>query len=137
MKLEIRVGVNFASLASDVPKLIDGFLSSSKEETVKVSKDYIKSGKVNPDILPSTKARRKRRGNPQSPPMYETGTLHDSLKSTSDGIEFKGYGIVHQTGDGVTQRQFIVISKAKDGIKNLISNMRKSLSRKSPLVLKT
>ena len=137
MKLEIRVGVNFNKLASDMPKLIDGFLSSSKEETVKVSKDYIKSGKVNPDIFDSTKARRKRRGNPQSPPMYETGALHDSIKPTDGGIEFKGYGIVHQTGDGVTQREFIVISKAKDSIKNLISKMKKSLSRKSPLVLKT
>jgi len=137
MKLEIKVGVDFGKLASDIPKLIDGFLSSSKEEIVDVSKDYIKSGKVNPDILPTTKARRKRRGNPESPPMYETGALHDSIKPTDGGIEFKGYGIVHQTGDGVTQRQFIVISKAKDGIKNLISNMKKSLSRKSPLVLKT
>jgi len=137
MKLEIRVGVDFGKLASDIPNLIDGFLSSSKEETAKVSKDYIKSGKVNPDILPVTKARRKRRGNPESPPMYETGALHDSIKPTDGGIEFKGYGIVHQTGDGVTQREFIVISKAKDSIKNLISNMKKSLSRKSPLVLKT
>jgi hypothetical protein len=137
MKLEIKVGIDFGKLASDIPKLIDGFLSSSKEEIVGVSKDYIKSGKVNPDIFDSTKARRKRRGNPESPPLYETGVLHNSIKSTDSGIEFKGYGIVHQTGDGVTKREFIVLSKAKDGIKNLISNMKESLRRKSPLVLKT
>jgi hypothetical protein len=137
MKLEIKVGIDFGKLASDIPKLIDGFLSSSKEEIVGVSKDYIKSGKVNPDIFDSTKARRKRRGNPESPPLYETGVLHNSIKSTDSGIEFKGYGIVHQTGDGVTKREFIVLSKAKDSIKNLISNMKESLRRKSPLVLKT
>ena len=137
MKLEIRVGVDFGKLASDMPKLIDGFLDSSRVETVKVSKDYIKSGKVNPDILRVTKARRKRRGNPQSPPLYETGVLHDSIKTTKEGIEFKGYGIVHQTGLNITQREFLMVSQAKDGLKKFISGMSKSLHRKSPLVLKT
>ncbi len=137
MKLEIRVGVDFEKLANDVPKLLDGFLKGSIDETVKESKNFIRSGRVTPDILPQTKARRKRSGNPESPPLYETGKLHNSIEGTKDGIMFNGYGIVHQRGIDIQQRQFLAFSQAKDGIKKLVSAMRKSLRRSSPLVLKT
>lgn len=138
MELEVRVGFDFGKLAQEMPTLINRFLNESKNETAKVSKDFIKSGQVTPGILDKTQKRRIRRGNPPQPPLYETGELHDSIKPTKNGIEFKGYGAIHEYGIGrQRQRQFIKVSRAKDSLKKLISKMRKALSRRPPLVLKS
>jgi hypothetical protein len=141
MKLEIRVGVNFNKLASDMPKLIDKFVSDSFVGTsVKLSKEFIKSGKVKPKLKQSTIDIRKRGKYGGSTPLYESGALHDSLKKTKDGMEMVGYAPAHHSGHETGHfppRPFIVIPKLKDIQKTLIESMKTSLHRKSPLVLKT
>ncbi|MDE0954714.1 MAG: hypothetical protein OR994_08550 [Candidatus Poseidoniales archaeon] len=137
MKLEIRVGVDFGKLATAMPKLIDGFLKSSIDETIKVSKNFIKSGKVTPPLKDITKKTRRRKGFSETPPMYMSHDLYDSIEPTKDGIRLARYGYYHHTGEGNLQREFIMHSLAKDSVKNFVSKMSESLHRKSPLVLKT
>ena len=141
MKLEIRVGVNFNKLASDIPKLTDKFVSDSLVGTsVKLSKEFIKSGKVKPKLKQSTIDRRKRGKYGGSTPLYESGALHNSLKKTKDGMEMVGYAPVHHSGHETGHfppRPFIIIPKLKDIQKTFIDSIKNSLYRKSPLVLKT
>ena len=141
MKLEIRVGVNFNKLASDIPKLTDKFVSDSLVGTsVKLSKEFIKSGKVKPKLKQSTIDRRKRGKYGGSTPLYESKDLYNSLKKTKGGMEMVGYAPAHHSGHETGHfppRPFIVIPKLEDIQKTLIESMKKSLYRKSPLVLKT
>ena len=146
MKLEIRVGVDFGKLASDMPKLIDKFVSDSFVGTsVELSKEFIKSGKVKPKLKQSTidrrkRGRRKRGKYGGSTPLYESGALHDSLKKTKDGMEMVGYAPAHHSGHETGHfppRPFIVIPKLEDIQKTFTDSIRESLYRKSPLVLKT
>ena len=141
MKLEIRVGVDFGKLASDMPKLIDKFVSDSFVGTsVELSKDFIKSGKVKPKLKQSTIDRRKRGKYGGSTPLYESGALHNSLKKTKDGMEMTEYAPIHHSGHPnghFPARPFIVIPKLEDIQKTFTDSIRESLYRKSPLVLKT
>ena len=141
MKLEIKVGVDFGKLASDMPKLIDKFVSDSFVGTsVELSKDFIKSGKVKPKLKQSTIDRRKRGEYGGSTPLYESGALHDSLKKTKDGMEMVGYAPAHHSGHKTGHfppRPFIVIPKLEDIQKTFTDSIMESLYRKSPLVLKT
>ena len=145
MKLEIKVGVDFGKLASDMPKLIDKFVSDSFVGTsVELSKDFIKSGKVKPKLKQSTIDRRKRgktgTRHGGNRPLYDSGALHDSLKKTKDGMEMVGYAPAHHSGHKTGHfppRPFIVIPKLEDIQKTFTDSIMESLYRKSPLVLKT
>jgi len=137
MKLEVKVNFDFNKLANDMPKLMDEFLMTSKEETVKVSKEFIRSGSVTPALEKSTERSRRARGNPISPPLYEYHTLHDSIKATKEGIEMIRYGLAHHVGYGkLKERKFIQFQLAKDSMSRFIKAMRKSMHLSSPIVFK-
>lgn len=54
-----------------------------------------------------TKASRKRRGNPQQPPLKETGNLYRGIiKRKNLVINTVAYGEYHNEGDGVPQRRY-------------------------------
>ena len=144
MKLEIRVGVDFGKLASDMSKLIDSFISDSLIGTsIKLTKDNIKSGGVTPPLLQSTIDRRKRgktgTRHGGNRPLYDSGDLHDSLKKSKNGIDMVKYAPIHHEGipARMSARPFLIIPKLDTIQKTLIESMKTSLHRKSPLVLKT
>jgi hypothetical protein len=54
-----------------------------------------------------TEASRRRRGNPQQPPLKETGNLYRGIiKSKNLVINTVAYGEYHNEGDGVPQRRY-------------------------------
>ena len=137
MVSEIKVNFDFGKLADDMPKIIKNAMKGSSNDTVKASKEFIKSGKVKPVLEKTTKQRRKRAGYPATPPLYMTHALHNSIISTKDGIEMNDYGYYHHTGDGNKKRPFIQFTMTDETKKKFDSDIRKSLHLKTPLVLKT
>ena len=59
---KIKINFNFEELEKNVSKLVEQYVSDTSHEVVNFSKEYIRSGRVTPDILESTKKRRKRAG---------------------------------------------------------------------------
>ncbi len=138
---KIKVNFNFNELEKNVSKLVEQYVSDTSHEVVDFSKEYIRSGRVTPDILESTKKRRKRAGLPESPPLFATGKLHDSIKSVKGNIQFLEYGKYHQFERNTRhknwqKRDFIIFSQSKKSFRKLIESMNKALQIKSPLVLK-
>ena len=83
----------------------------------KDSKEFIKSDKVTPKVTPETLKKRHSRERPKSiggnTTLYDTGKLHKSIKrskSVDYGIDVIKYGQYHLEGDGVPQRNFLVLN---------------------------
>ena len=133
MKLKTTVNFDFGKLADTMPKLIEEIMTDMKTESVKETKDFIQSGKVTPDIEEITKKRRIKRGNPPTPPLYETGTLHDSIRVVKTGMEMLKYGGRHQFGNGRPIRQFVQAVASKKTYNKFISSVRKALHLSTPI----
>jgi phage gpG-like protein len=150
MKLEIKVGVDFGKLASVMPKIIDEALKDVIDGSVEASRAKIDEGKFKP--LKDSTLELRRRGTKHRPktsstkPLIHTGELYNSIRKDKKNLKMKGYGGLHEEGfitdpqsmipnKKVPARPFISIGKAST--ENMIKSMRKSLTLKSPLVLKT
>ena len=138
MKLDVEVNFDFGKLANELPTMIDKFINESIDSTVKFSKDYIKDGKVTPDILKATKDRRARRGNPRNPPLYETGELYKSIQNAKEGMSIQQGGLWHHTGHGNPKRPFIGTSKEDmiSAFEKFKKERKKAMHLSTPLVLK-
>jgi hypothetical protein len=113
MKLEIKTNFDFGKMANKLPGIIEKTMQRYARSSATGSREAIDSG-VSPALEESTLKRRKRRGTGGSKPLYETGTLYRSIKGSSEGLEMKGYGFLHHTGDlhpKTPQRKFIQISQ--------------------------
>ena len=117
MKLEIKTNFSFKKLENYVKRKGFGFRLSRAAAPfiVKDSKNFIREGKVTPDIKQITKDIKRRRGSPTPDiPLMDTGNLVKSLKATitSDSVAIIGasYGKKHLEGNGVKTRNFIDLS---------------------------
>lgn len=143
---EIKVNFDFNRLEERIDSILKQFMNkSASKDIVKASKKKIKSGKVKPSLKPSTIAIRKKRGTGGNTPLFETGQLHDSLKSTKDGIEVIDYAKNHLSGyttssdsmipnKKVPERNFIEIPSINN--RKLIDEMKQAMHLQRPLVLK-
>ena len=136
MKLEIKTNFSFKKLENYVKRKGFGFRLSraSAPFIVKDSKNFIREGKVTPDIKQITKDIKRRRGSPTPDiPLMDTGNLVKSLKATitSDSVAISGasYGLKHLDGDGVKERNFIDLSDNNDKIEKIVSEEFKKLNK--------
>ena len=141
MVSEIKVNFDFGKLANDMPKIINKHLQRVSRSAEEGSKANIESG-VSPKLEKSTIARRKRRGTGGTKPLFETGSLHRSIKGTSEGLQMFEYGKFHHEGHSrghFPARPFIDVSKKTimPEFDKFKKDIRDSLHLKTPLVLKT
>lgn len=129
MKLEIKTNFSFNKLSQNLPKIIEGVVQESSKDTARNAREYIKAGKVTPDIEKITRKRRKRRGNPEQPPLMETGRLVKSIKQVKDGVEMLTYGSYHQFGEGQKVRQFIFPNITKQTIANFFNQIKRAMRK--------
>ena len=136
MKLEIKTNFSFKKLANYVKRKGFGFRVSRAAVPfiVKDSKNFIREGKVTPDIEQITKDIKRRRGSPTPDiPLMDTGNLVKSLKATitrnSVAISGASYGKKHLEGDGVKERLFLDLSDPNNKRDKIISEEFKKLNK--------
>ena len=136
MKLEIKTNFSFKKLENYVKRKGFGFRLSRAAAPfiVKDSKNFIREGKVTPDIKQITKDIKRRRGSPTPDiPLMDTGNLVKSLKATitSDSVAIIGasYGKKHLEGNGVKTRNFIDLSAPNGKGDKLFSEEFKKLNK--------
>ena len=136
MKLEIKTNFSFKKLENYVKRKGFGFRLSRAAAPfiVKDSKNFIREGKVTPDIKQITKDIKRRRGSPTPDiPLMDTGNLVKSLKATitSDSVAILGasYGKKHLEGNGVKTRNFIDLSDPNGKGDKLFSEEFKKLNK--------
>ena len=124
MKVKISVSYNAGKLASQMPKIVEKYMQRYGRSAEKGSKEAIDKG-LKPPLAQFTIEHRKNKGQGGSKPLFATGNLYNSIKSTSDGqfggLQIAKYGLDHQTGyknpwEGfrdVPKRPFIGIEKDK------------------------
>ena len=97
MKLKATSNFSFEQLANNLSKNIEKGTKRIARSAVKGAKERIDKG-LSPPLKKSTIELRKERGTGGSKPLYETGSLHRSLKATDKGIEMNKYGWYHHKG---------------------------------------
>ena len=127
MKLEIKSNFSFSKLASSLPKILNKHTRRMARSSAQGAKENIDKG-LSPPLKKSTLEIRKFRGTGGSKPLFETGRLKRSIKSTKDGIQMVEYGIYHhkgftpkkipfQFGQVSKKRDFLAFAHNKKGIK--------------------
>ena len=115
-------------------------------------KKVISDGNVLNPLKKSTKDIRKRGREgivfkSMTKPLFATGTLHDSIKPTSDGVEMKGYGLWQavgfETGAGsmipgknVPRRRFHIAVMNKKTAKRISDEISRNLSKNIRKIMK-
>ena len=97
MKLQIKTTFNFGKLANQMPKILEKHMQRTARSSAQGAKENISKG-LSPPLKKSTIEIRKQRGTGGTKPLFETGSLHKSIKGTSEGLEMLSYGIHHQYG---------------------------------------
>ena len=102
MKITLdEITYNAGKLERAIPKIIEKYFQTAYRSSAKGAKERIDKGVLTEDgkgLKKSTIAIRKIRGTGGTKPLYETGSLHRSIKGTSEGIEMNHYGIHHHRG---------------------------------------
>ena len=93
MKLKIRTNFDFSKLSNKLDKILDNYISDYTQDSVEGSKANIDSGLK--DIKLITKEIRKKRNQPQSPPLKASGELYKSIKKVGKSLDIVNYGILH------------------------------------------
>ena len=106
MKLEIKSNFSFSKLASNLPKILNKQTRRMTRSSAQGAKENIDKGLSPPLSKYTTLPIRKMRGTGGSKPLYETGALYRSIKSTKDGVQMLKYGIYHQEGYKVKKNSF-------------------------------
>ena len=114
---EITTTFDFGKLAGKMPKIIEKHMQRTGRSSAQGAKEAISKG-LTPPLKKSTIQIRKQRGTGGTKPLFETGSLHSSIKSTKDGLEMNSYGIHHHYGFTPKQIPFILgqVSKKRDFI---------------------
>ena len=92
-----KITYDAGKLGRAIPKIIEKYFQSAYRSSAKGAKERIDKG-LSPPLRKSTIAIRKIRDTGGTKPLYETGSLHRSIKGTSEGIEMNHYGIHHHRG---------------------------------------
>ena len=97
MKLNVTTNFDFMKLRDKVEKVLSDGTRRITRSAAKGAKQRIEKG-LTPPLRQSTLDMRKKRGTGGSKPLFETGELYRSIKSTKDGVEMLGYGLNHHRG---------------------------------------
>ena len=124
--IEIKKNFDFFKLLDKFPKVMSDGGRRITRSAAKGAKERIEKG-LTPPLRRSTIQLRKEAGTGGTKPLYETGALHRSIKSTKDGLEMLEYGIYHHKG--YTAKN-VPIGKEKGGKPRFIKN--KQFSKKVP-----
>lgn len=127
MKLEIKSNFSFTKLSSNLPKILEKQTRRMTRSSAEGAKENIDKG-LSPPLKKSTLEIRKFRGRGGSKPLFETGALRRSIKSTKDGIQMLEYGlhqhrgftpkkIPFQFGQVSKKRDYLAFAHNKKGIK--------------------
>ena len=141
MKLNVTTNFDFMKLRDKVDKVLSDGMGEITHSAAKGARERIEKG-LTPPLKQSTLDMRKKRATGGSKPLYETGALHRSIKSTKDGVEMLDYGLKHHRGyrnrkkslfpnAQVPARPFIEPSKKDilDPMKKLYMDMHKALRK--------
>jgi phage gpG-like protein len=124
MKVKVEITYNAGKLAKKLPDILQKYMKNFGEEVEKGSKKAIDDG-LKPLSDWTVNVGRKSKGIKGTKPLFATGNLYNSIKSTSDGqfggLQIAKYGLDHHTGyknpwEGfrdVPKRPFIGIEKDK------------------------
>ena len=116
----INIRAKLESLPENIDKEIEALYQKHASECAMLNKSMIRNGintstdihgKRFEPILGSptwvTTKSRKRRGNPEQPPLKETGKLYRGvIKRKNLVINTVGYGEFHNEGEGVPERRY-------------------------------
>ena len=141
MKIDISINFDFGRLSRKFDNIIDDYTSQYAQDSEKISKAVIDSGKL-AKLKPSTVKWRKQEGHPTRPPLKASGKLYNSIKAEGNTLSLKKYGKYHNDGEVPTTvaRPFIAgvgISniKARQKIdKKFMENVNKALRSKVRVV---
>ena len=97
MKITFKTTYDAGKLARAMPKIIEKYFQTAYRSSAKGAKERIDKG-LSPPLKKSTIDIRKARGTGGSKPLHDTGSLHRSIRGTSEGIEMNHYGVYHHKG---------------------------------------
>ena len=99
MEVKINNYLYFGNVLKKIKSkaLPDEVRDSLNEQIAASSRRFIRAGKVQPSIKPSTIENRKKGG---SKPLFDTGNLANSIRATKKGITYEPYGDYHRRGAG-------------------------------------
>ena len=120
MKLEISRNFSFGKILDKSERIIKDVIGETAEVVVETSTKFIKEGKVKPDILTSTKTRKRRKGSPTPDiPLMDTGNLVNTMKVVENGFQIVEYGWYHHNGVGKNKtRSFLPFTKDMKNFKD-------------------
>ena len=95
--IEIKKNFDFFKLLKEFPKVMSDGGRRITRSAAKGARQRIESG-LAPTLKNSTLDLRKERGIGGSKPLFATGELHRSIKSTKEGLEMLHYGWYHHKG---------------------------------------
>jgi len=154
-RLKFTSNISFQKLYDKLPEILEKGGRRITRSSAKGAKDRIDKG-LSPPLKRSTIELRKEKGTGGTKPLYETGSLYRSIKSTDEGLEMKKYGWYHHKGftvknvpvgfengkpvfhkskkisKKVPARPFIFPSKKEilEPMKKIYMDVRKSLSKR-------
>ena len=95
--ITVKKNFDFFKLEKKLPKIFSDGGRRVTRSAARGARERIENG-LTPPLKKSTLELRKERGLGGSKPLYATGELHRSIKSTKDGLEMLHYGWYHQKG---------------------------------------
>lgn len=95
--IEIKKNFDFFKLHKKFAQVMSDGGRRITRSAAKGARERIEKG-LSPALKKSTLQLRKDRGLGGTKPLYATGELHRSIKSTEDGLEMLHYGWYHQNG---------------------------------------
>ncbi len=139
MKLRIEVNYSFGKMGKAMPKIIKEYLNEYAQGTEMGSKQNIDKGL--PEIKRSTKAWRRIKGYPETPPLKASGRMYNSIKANQNTMEILQYGKWHNDGKVPTTQARPFISTDNKTRNKINADFRKktkeALSVKRKFVLQT
>ena len=126
MKLKVISNIDFLQLANRISRNISDGTRRIIRSAEKGAKERIDKG-LYPPLRQSTIQLRKERGTGGTKPLYETGALYRSIKSTDEGLEMLEYGWYHEKGYTVKN---VPIKKNKQG--RIFFHGKKKIQKKVP-----
>ena len=152
LKLTTKATFSFSKLNKNLEKIINNVRKEGGKDLALKLKDYIKSGKVTPELDKKTinKWRPKLGYNPHYPnlrgnqaskskPLYATGKLHDSIKAENGKVSFNYYGGLHDEGVIRPQRKWISAMTVKTDsktLKKIGDDIKKAFKLKRPKTIR-
>ena len=95
--IQIKKNFDFFKLIDKFPKIMSDGGRRVTRSAAKGARERIDKG-LSPPLRKSTLELRKARGLGGTKPLYATGELYRSIKSTDEGLEMLHYGLYHENG---------------------------------------